>query len=125
MPGSDDTCREPPCRPAPHDHDGLDTSNHVAAIIARPLKKWAAGEEAAHLLPRSGLQFRVDADRKRAPRVDYIQDLLAATAMRGVGLIRQVESFEIHVEVLVDLVAGAEVHVRRGIHERGLGAELR
>src|ERR1700731_3231604 len=111
MPGSDDTCREPPCRPAPHDHDGLDTSNHVAAIIARPLKKWAAGEEAAHLFPRSGLQFRVEADRKGAPRADHIQDLLTETAVRGVGLIRQVERFEIDVEVPVDLVAGAEVDV--------------
>src|SRR5580692_3090040 len=44
--------------------------------------------------------------------------------MRAVDLIREVQRREIDVEVPVDLVAGTEVHIRRGIHEGRFGAEL-
>src|SRR6202021_293819 len=45
--------------------------------------------------------------------------------MRAVGLIGQIQRREVDVEMSVDLVAGTEVHISRGIHESGLGAELR
>lgn len=45
--------------------------------------------------------------------------------MGAVDLIGQIQRREIDAEVSGDLVAGAEVHIRGGIHEGGLGAELR
>jgi hypothetical protein len=80
------------------ENERMTSPDHVGAIIERGLKKMrAAPEKAAPMFPRSGLQFRVDAHREGAARVDHIQHLLAETAMRGVGLIRQVERLEIDV----------------------------
>ena len=67
----------------------------------------------------------MDAERKGAAGVDHVQDLLAEPAMRRVRLVGQIERLEIHVEVSVDLVAGAEVHIRRGVHERSRLRRLR
>ena len=73
---------------------------------------------AAYSLPRTPRVYMTS-------RIDHIQGLFLVAAMRGVSLIRQVESLEIDAEVLVEVVAGAEVHIRGGIHEGGLDAELR
>src|SRR5277367_536558 len=81
--------------------------------------------EGRPLMVKATLQFGAHSQSEQASRINHIQDLLLVAAMRGVGLIRQVEALEIDAEVPVDLVARAEIYVGRRIHEGGLYAVLR
>src|SRR5580658_1989680 len=77
------------------------------------------------LVAEATLQFGAHPEGEQASRINHIQDLLREAAMRGIDLIRQVETLEVTAEVLVDLVAGAEIHIGPGIHEGRFNAVLR
>jgi len=69
-----------------------------------------------------GLQLEVNTQREGTPIVDHIEDLFAETAMCTVGRVGEIQSLEIHIQLLGELVAGAEVNLRGGIDEGGLSA---
>ncbi len=72
---------------------------------------------AALRLKLPGLQLKVNTQRKGSPIVDHIEDLFAEAAMGAVGRIGEIQSLEVDLQLLGELVAGAEVDLRGGIDE--------
>src|SRR6185312_3075663 len=64
------------------------------------------------------------AHRQARPGVNGIEQLRFVASVRAVSLVREVQTLEKHAQVVVDVIAGAEVHERGGVHERRLRAEV-
>jgi hypothetical protein len=66
------------------------------------------------------LQLRVDAEGKASTEINELKDLLLEPAMGAERLVIEVERLKGDVEMAVDVVAGAEVHLRAPVTAKPL-----
>src|SRR5579864_9402016 len=71
------------------------------------------------------LKLAAYSDRERPSIVDHVQQLVVESTVRMIFGVVQVERLEEYAHVRIDVVARAEVHLRRGCQEGRLRAELR
>src|SRR5262249_31319792 len=71
------------------------------------------------------LQLRAQLHRIRASIIDHVQQLVAEAAGGVVLGVGEVQCLEEYPQVVVEVVARAEVDFRRRLEEGRLGAELR
>src|SRR6185312_2668761 len=71
----------------------------------------------------AALHLRANSQRERGSVLDDVQLLVVEASMGSIDGIVEVQALEEHADVTVDVVAGAEVHFGRRVHERRLRAE--
>src|SRR6185312_11821454 len=82
-----------------------------------------SGRRTAREGRRATLHLRAHPQGERGSVLDHVQLLVVEASMGSIDGVVEVKSLEEHADVTVDVVAGAEVHFGRRIHERRLRAE--